>query len=552
MTDVLRKCASVHFEIDVVASADDPWHYVTKREHDAYVIGHHQAQADGLRLIRSARNSGIRVPMILVTSASTPVIEREALDAGANDYIPAASEIERLARSLQYAVEHYKNQQTAQWLLKHDELTGLTSRNAMRERLEDALGRAKRTKRKVAILYMNIRGFRDINNRAGERAGDALLRQLASRLLDLCRPQDAVARLGGDEFLYLADELRMADDAHVLFQRINEALQRPFMVEDLRASVSVPMGAVTCPEDGRDLDTLITRADAAMQRARSQGDGEIAFWSRGRQMRFRSSRQMMASLEGALERNEFICHFQPIIRARDWALVGFEALLRWQHLEHGLVTPREFLVALERSDHVHKVGDWTLRNALQVAADARQRFGERLRVCVNISGRELLHVGLPGRVSRALSDTGVSPSQLQIEIAELALEPRLSAATPAIEDLRSLGVSVAVDGFGRSQDTFEVLMGPRVHAVKLGAFMLAKLSESSHRQRVVEAVVRMWKSLGGEVWADGVETPRDAEMLRAIGCDFLQGYVHGAPLSREKLFALLSEQPWRQAAQRDR
>lgn len=539
----LRLAKSIHarFEVDWVATYDEGWRQVALADHDAYVIDRNIGGHDGIDLIRNARTSGFNLPMVLLTGAGGSVVDRLALDAGATDYLEKSTATGRIERVLRYAVERHKALQDIEWLVNHDQLTGLTSRNAIRAKIDDAIGRSRRNGTKFALLYANIAGFRELNELHGNAECDAVLCEIGTRLGRVRRQQDVAARLGGDEFLFLADELSKADDAHHLLNTVNAALASPFSLGGHGTKVRIPMGAVTYPEDGEELETLVTRADAAMQRARTNGDGLIEFWSKSRQMRFRSAREMVAGLDDALERGDFVLHFQPIFRAQDRSLVGCEALLRWQHMDHGLVTPREFIQTLEQSDHVHRVGEWVLDHAISLAAEARDKHGVTLRMCVNVTGRELMHIGLPAKLQTLLHRYGLPPRQLQIEISEVAIEQRIAAVEPAIEDLRSMGVRVALDGFGRGTKTLDVLMGPRLDGVKLGASMLSHLAESRQRQQVVEAVIKMWRSLGCEIWADAVETGRDAEALRGFGCDYLQGYTLGGPQSRDRMLALAGE-----------
>ncbi len=538
----LSRSKQALFLVEWASSFDLAWEHISASHHDACIISPKIGSSNGIELVRNARSSGLNTPMVVLADAPNALTDMQAMMAGATYYLEKSSSHDHIERTLRYAVTRHRAIQDIQRTVLRDPLTGLATRTAARERIQEAIGRARRTGTKFAFLYVNVSGFRKINREKGHAVGDAVLREIGARLLKLRRAQDMAARIGGDEFLFLADELEAVDDAHQLLNSVNNALRAPFTIGKMRTTLRIPMGAVTFPEDGDDLETLVKRADTAMRRANDRQEELIEFWSKARHMKFRSSQEMLASLAGALERGDFVLHYQPVFWTSSRDIIGCEALLRWQHMDHGLVTPREFLKALEQTEYVHEVGQWVMGKAVELVAEARQRYGITLRVCVNVSGRELLHVGLPARLQRLLDKHNLPPRQLQIEVSELTLEDRLSAIEPALEELRAVGVKVALDGFGKSRCTLDALMGPRWDGIKLGASMLSKMGESRQRMHVLEGVIQMWKALGCEVWADAVETTRDSETLQRFGCDFVQGYAHGGPLSRDRMLALIADQ----------
>ncbi len=334
-------------------------------------------------------------------------------------------------------------------------------------------------------------------------------------------------------------ELSDGDEANDIATQVARAMAEPFVVGRRWVSLDVPLGAVIYPGDGDDLENLVLHADNAMNRAREE-DTRVVFWSRGHQLRFRSMQELLASLDGAIERGDFVVHFQPVFMASDGRLAGFESLLRWQHLDHGLVTPREFIAVLERSDKVHEIGAWVTEQTCRLLARCRDEAGAHLRASINLSARELLHIGLPGRIHEALERYGLPGRMLQVDIPEMAVADRLGAVEPAIEEIRALGVRVALDGFGRSPSTLDVLQSLRLDAVKLGESLTRGLGSSRRKGAVIGAVVELWHALGAEVWADAVEGKRDLAALQRFGCDFVQGYLFGGAGSADRIVELAS------------
>lgn len=511
---------------------------VESGQFDAFLVDLHLGNENGIELVRTARQMDCDAPLILLTGSASRLTDLESMRAGATDFIDKnAAPSGLIERVVRYGVERHRAQRQLRWLTRHDPLTGLLNRSAIREFVGAAMARARRNNGVIGLLYVNVIGFRHINAEVGASAGDELLRAIAERLMRTKRPQDQVARLGGDEFMVLLDELPDADEAGDVARQMAASLAQPFRVGEQRLSVSAPIGAVLFPADGDDLETLVLNADTAMNRARADAMA-VSFWSRAQQMRFQSAQQLLLSLDGALERGDFVLHFQPVFRAEDGRLIGFESLLRWQHLDHGLVTPREFMHILERSDKVHDIGEWVLDNTCKLLQRCRRETGVTLRATVNLTARELLHIGLPARMDTMLRRYELPGRMLQVDIPELAIATRLVAVEPAVADLRQIGIRVALDGFGRSGATLDVLQALRLDAVKLGESLVRGIGADRQQASVLAAVVEMWRALGAEIWADAVEVRGDLRELQRMRCDFVQGYLFGGPGHEDRIVEL--------------
>jgi len=410
----------------------------------------------------------------------------------------------------------------------HDPLTGLPNRTLLLDRVEHVLSRAPRSGARPALLFLDLDGFKSVNDRFGHQAGDAVLVEAATRIAAVLRAGDTLARLGGDEFVVLCEDAASESDTHHLAQRVASALQQPFMLPGGAAHLGGSIGVASADAAGEDAETLLRHADAAMYRAKERGGGTVAVFDTVQRRSARERAGFGRDLDAALTRDELRLHFQPIVRLADGGVSCVEALIRWQHPARGLLPAGAFIAMAEESAVIGAIGRWVLAEACRVAAAHRAERPD-LRVAVNVSPPQLTERRFVGDVRTALAETGIDGRALVVEITERSLLSDVDATREVLDALTGLGVGIAIDDFGVGYSSLAYLTRFPVDIVKLDQAFTARLQVDEGAAAIVTAVVGLAHSLGLRVVAEGVEHQRQVEVLRALGCDDAQGFHLGRP-----------------------
>jgi diguanylate cyclase (GGDEF)-like protein/PAS domain S-box-containing protein len=419
-------------------------------------------------------------------------------------------------------------------LAQFDSVTGLANRNLLRERLEQAIVQSRRRSRGAGVLYVDLDRFKLVNDTHGHHVGDDLLRHVGRRLQDCVRRDDTVSRLGGDEFAVAIADLAHADDAALVAQKIIDAFGAPFDLGGRETFITASIGVATFPNDGDSAEALLKCADVAMVRAKDVRNTFI-FYTAELNARAASKLQLNSDLRRALERGEFLLHYQPKVRLASGEMIGMEALIRWQHAARGLVPPLEFIPALEDSGQILAVGDWVLEEACrQLAAWARAGL-RTVPVAVNLSARQFRRRDLDRVIQELLAEHAVSPGMLELEITESSLMDDPTDAVRQLQALREAGLRISVDDFGTGYSSLSYLTRLPVSTLKIDrAFVNAAISEPDSAA-IVRMVIDMAQRLRFDVVAEGVETERHVEFLRQHGCEQGQGYHFGRPVAAEAM-----------------
>ena len=420
-----------------------------------------------------------------------------------------------------------------------DALTGLANRTLLRERLEAALERSRKGPWQVALLVLDLDGFKAVNDSLGHLAGDELLRGVADRLRATARASDTVARLGGDEFAVLLQGATDQGDAVVVAQRLLVALGAPLFIRGRRLTVRASVGLTVCEDGHVDAVEMLREADIAMYAAKRSGKGRLRIFEVGMTPVF-GGLELATDLQEALANDELQLHYQPIFAADGRRICGVEALLRWQHRKHGWVPPSTFIPVAEDNGIVTDLDRWVLRRATaQGAAWGRRHPRLPLTIAVNLSGRDLESPTLQADVAAALTDAGLAPERLQLEVTEGMLMGGEEAAVRQLGRLRDLGVSLAIDDFGTGYSSLARLLDLPVRRLKIDRSFVERLDDGSG-DPIVSAIVAMAHSLGLDVVAEGVETQAQLTSLRRFGCDQVQGFLLARPAPARDVDALLA------------
>lgn len=449
--------------------------------------------------------------------------------------------VEAAARLAGIAIERQRSEQRIRHMAHHDELTGLPNRALLRDRMEQALSQARRTGRPVALLFLDLDGFKYINDSLGHEVGDRLLRTVAGRLQAIVRQGDTVARLGGDEFVVMLVNLERADDATAIAHEIVQALSRPLLADERMLHVTVSLGLATFPADGDSAELLLKQADAAMYRAKAQGRNGFQCYTRDMGLQAHQRVELQGALRLAVEHGQFELHYQPQFAPDSRRVVAVEALIRWPHPVLGTVSPERFIPLAEETGLIAPIGRWVLRSACRQLQAWHAAGHTRLVMAVNLSARQFLAHDIPLLVREALDEHGLPPGALELELTETALMHNADSVRTTLLALKQIGVVLALDDFGTGYSSLNHLRRFPIDTIKIDKSFTAEIATSDGTAAIIRAIVAMARSLGVQTVAEGVEHDEQLRFLAALQCHRVQGYHLGRPLPAAQLAALLGE-----------
>ena len=420
-----------------------------------------------------------------------------------------------------------------------DELTGLANRNMFNERLSHALVRAPRVDEALAILFIDLDRFKNINDTLGHGAGDIALIEIAQRLRACLREADTVSRLGGDEFLVLIESASRSANFAEVAQKILAAVARPLFVESQEFHLSASIGISTFPGDGDDAQGLMKNADIAMYRAKELGKNNYQFYSTVINVHSLEHVALEADLRHALERNEFVLHYQPKIDIGSNRVVGMEALVRWQQQGRDLIAPSRFIALAEETGLIVAIGEWVLKTACAQNKAWQEQGLAPLRVAVNLSMRQFTHERFLQDIARVLDETGMDPLWLELEITETMVMRDPQNSIKLLHGLKAMGIRLSIDDFGTGYSSLAYLKRFPLDSVKIDREFIHNLPTDSDDAAIAQAIIAMAHSLRLKVVAEGVESAQQLQFLRDNGCDEMQGYYFSKALPAEQFRCFL-------------
>ncbi len=422
---------------------------------------------------------------------------------------------------------------------QHDFLTGLPNRLLLSDRIGQAIAFAQRHEKQVAILFLDLDGFKYINDSLGHPVGDMLLQSIAKRLRNCVRITDTVSRQGGDEFVVLISEIDGSEDAAFSARRVLECLSSEHTVEGNDLHITTSIGISVYPADGQDAETLIKNADTAMYHAKENGRQSYQFFKPDMNVRAVERQSIEEGLRGALQRHEFALHYQPKINMKTGEITGAEALLRWTHPTRGPIAPDQFIPIAEESGLILPIGRWVLREACRQTRAWADVGLPQIAIAVNISALEFRDANFLEGVFTILAETGMDPKFLELELTESVLMRGAEAAEVTLKALRAKGIRLAVDDFGTGYSSLSYLRKFSIDALKIDKSFIRQISTTPEETTIVSAILSMGQSLKLRVVAEGVETQEELAFLRAHNCDEAQGYHFSRPVRPQQFAALL-------------
>jgi diguanylate cyclase (GGDEF)-like protein len=418
----------------------------------------------------------------------------------------------------------------------HDSLTGLANRARFADRLEVALLRSARQTKPVTVLFMDLDNFKSVNDSLGHGMGDRLLIEVAGRLSECLRPGDTVARFGGDEFTFLLEDADV-DDAVPIAKRTLSELRAPFLIDNREFFVRASIGIAVSGENRRDAEELLRAADVAMYAAKARGRNRYEVYEQTMHTATVERLELLRDLEQALDRKEFVVHYQPIVSVSTQSVVGFEALVRWQHPRRSIILPTRFISLAEECGVIAPLGRWVLLEACRRASEwfSSGSVGAGSIISVNVSGMQLQQASFVAEVAAILDETGLDPNRLVLEITETTMMHDPAWTTNALAELKKLGVRIAIDDFGTGYSSLSSLRQFPFDILKIDKSFVDSVAEATPEQKLTRTIIDLGKTLNVQIVAEGIERPEQLRSLQSLGCDLGQGFFFAKAMSPDDI-----------------
>lgn len=487
------------------------------------------------------------IPIVVLSEIEDEALALRALQMGAQDFLVKWHTNDHLLiRAVQYALERKQVEEHLYHLAHHDTLTGLPNRKYFYEQFKKAISRARRDGRMLAVMFMDLGGFKQINDNLGHHCGDLLLQAVAQRLSNRVRETDCLARMGGDEFIFVFTISR-PEDAKAAALKTLEVLDTPFEIESHTVRCHASIGISLYPYDGEDMESLVRFSDMAMYRAKAEKVKKSRYWFYSPDFNHKNHalQQARQQLQQALDAGEFTVYYQPQVDLHSGKLIGMEALLRWNHPENGLLTPADFMPALEETNLIIQAGEWVLRQACLQNKAWQDAGHPPLVVAVNISNQELQHRHFIATLRKVLQHTALAPQWLELEIREDAIEQDEALLLERLTEISAMGVRIALDNLGQSHIPLNFLTRFPIHAIKIDRSIVSDVATDANHA-AAKAVIAVARVLNIKGLAEGVETEEQIDFFRGAHCSDAQGYRFGKPLPAndcERLFASIGDTP---------
>jgi len=423
----------------------------------------------------------------------------------------------------------------------YDALTGLPNKEMLTYSLNCAIEATKRNAGLIGVIYIDLDNFKSVNDTMGHSAGDTVLKQMASRLSSCLRGEDTVSRFGGDEFLMMVGNIKNPDDLKIITDRIMAVFKHPFSVQDIEYFITASVGVAVYPYDGEDSETLIKNADIATYSAKSNGKNMCVYCTTDMKNDIMQKLRLTNSMYRALDRNEFFLNYQPQIKAETKEIIGFEALLRWRNNEFGMIRPDVFIPIAEQTGLIRSIGLWVFKTACEQFKIFESIFSKELCMSINLSLEQLKDNNIADKIHRIISEVGVDPNKLEIEITESTVFNEDPSVLQRLKDIKSLGLSISIDDFGKGYSSMSRLKTFPIDSLKIDMDFVHGISSKSQKdQALIYSIIQLAKSLNIAVVAEGVETEEQFIYLKENGCDMIQGYYFYKPMAASDIESLLT------------
>ena len=550
---LLAESRAMAFELVHVPEVQDLLAQLDSQQADVMLLHLDADDLPNMAHLTQARLSAPLLPVVVVSDLEDEALALRSLQSGARGFVVkrelnprllvttlgAALENHRMILQLQSARER------ARHLATHDPLTGLANRALFHERLGQALATAKRSRQRLAVLFVDLDGFKAINDTLGHAVGDGLLRGVSRRVSACLRETDVGGRLGGDEFGVLLTNLANEIDASTVARKLITELSEPLQFRNQATSIRCSIGISTFPRDGQEAEELLKQADTAMYHAKQHGGSRFEFYTDDMNTALHERLVLEDQLRTVLDEDALRLHYQPQFDLTRGRIIGAEALLRWQHPERGLLAPAHFLPILEETGLVVPTGEWVLRTACEQNAAWHEAGHRGLRMSVNVSSQQFLEPGFAALVKDVLATTGLPPVSLELEITESSLLRDVDVTVHTLRNLKDLGVRLAIDDFGTGYSALAYLKRLPIDVLKIDQSFVRAVTTDPADATITEAIIQLAGGLNLTTIAEGVETLEQLLLLGSYGCSRMQGHLFGKPVPEETFRKWLANPPFR-------
>ncbi len=508
---------------------------LTSEKFDICLVKYELENNGGIEFLRYVNLHDQSLPAILLTNEPNPAAIKAAEEFHAVDCI-AYNELSYalFTRIIRYSIALKGSEKKLLDLSYRDSLTGIPNRSLFQIRIKDAIALSKRQKAMVAVLFLDVDNFKDINDLMGYRAGDQLLIEIAKRLQTATRESDIISRLGGDEFAVVATSIQSEGDVVIVANRLLDSLLEPINVECFDFKVSVSIGIALYPSDGESVEALVRSGDEALYQAKAVNRGTYHFFNKEMQVRRIEAQKFEKDLHKSIENNELFIQYQPVIELKSGNVVGSEALVRWRHPDRNIVPPDEFIAIAERTGFINELGNWVLEEACRQCVLWNEKFSDNFKMAINVSLAQLRKGDFVEVVQDTVMQTGLSYQNLTLEITESMIADNTAVVLKSLNKLRDLGTRISIDDFGTEHSSLARLKNFPVNDLKIDRSLISQVADDQQDAAIAMAILTLARELKLDVIAEGIETEEQAIFMTAQDCTYAQGYYYSRPVLAEE------------------
>jgi diguanylate cyclase (GGDEF)-like protein len=542
MGQLLTAIGHTRYELTWCRNMEHALEAIQSELHDVILLDYQRNLSDSQNLLNKAVSLGCTTPIIVMTDEMDRNLDKEAIKSGASDYlIKGQIDSQVLERALRYAIDRKEAEQKLARLAHYDALSNVPNRILFRDRLQRAIERARRGHQNVALLFLDLDGFKQVNDTFGHDAGDELIKTIASRLTACVRKSDSVARIGGDEFTLILEEIDGTADIVNVAKKVIDIVSRPVPVGGQQIFVGCSIGIAAYPEGGEDVDTLLKHADMAMYQAKSLRGSTYRFYTEKMNVEAMNQMYLEADLRRGLRRNEFELYYQPRVDLENGKVVGMEGLIRWNHPVRGVISPAEFIPLAEEVGLIVPIGYWVIHQACEDIKRMDAIGLEPLHVAVNLSFKQFQDEKFVGTIMNIINHSEIDGGRLEFELTETAIMSNFDETERCMRELTKLGITFSLDDFGTGFSSFAHIQKLPISALKVDRSFVKNVIDIEDDAIIVKAMVNLAHSLQLKVVAEGAETREQVNFLRRNGCDQVQGFYFSAPIPFQEFCKLIEK-----------
>jgi diguanylate cyclase (GGDEF)-like protein len=542
IADLLSQVRHVNYELVWCNQLESALPQILSNEFDVVLLDFFWGDVSVRDVLNAAKVQANKTPIVVMTDEMDIEVDRDVIRAGAADYlIKGQIDHQLLERTLRYAIERKQTEQHLAHLAHYDQLTDIPNRILFRDRLEHAIHLANREKTTFALMFIDLNGFKQVNDNFGHDAGDAIIRICAERLSSCMRRSDSVARIGGDEFTLLLTHIENHTDIAHIAEKIMQLIAEPAEINGYEVVVGCSIGIALFPHAGRDAESLLKNADMAMYKAKQKEGSSFCFFTDVMNKDVHRQLRLEAQLRKALKKGQFFLQYQPRVNVETNEIVALESLLRWDNPDSGVLNASEFIATAEDTGLIIAIGYWAIRQACEDLKKIHAQFGAGLVMSVNLSMRQFKDERLVHEIAAIFEDLNVQAGDVELELGESAFMENIDLVSLCMRPLAFFGINFALDNFGTGSSSFIHLQRLPITSVKLASRLLRELERNASDRRLVAAMINLAHNLGKIVVSDGVETVEQMTWLREAGCQQMQGYYFAPPQSLDDVINTLHE-----------